>query len=120
MYDIQATLTGDLAELYAAVLEAFEDKGDIAPSEANRILVQTGAIQHLTMLQGLGVLDAKQSQAVTELVDRLSKDTLMWDIVQLARQHWRDTAASSGTIDLQAFDFQRFEAGALIRERNVV
>lgn len=102
MYDIQATLTGDLAELYAAVIEAFESKGNVSPSAANRILLQTGAIQHLTMLQGLGVLDPGQSQAVTELVDRLSRDTLMWEIVQLARQHWREAAAGGGTIDLKA------------------
>lgn len=102
MYEIQATLTGDLAELYAAVLEAFEGKGEISPSAANRILLQTGAIQHLTMLQGLGILDGEQSAALTELVDRLSRDTLMWDIVQLARKHWQDTASGSGTIDLKA------------------
>lgn len=102
IFDIQATLSGDVAEVYAAVVEAFEGKGNIPLSAANRILLQTGAIQHLTMLQGLGMLEAAQSQAVTELVDRLSKDTLMWEIVQLARQHWRETAAGGGTIDLQA------------------
>lgn len=102
IYDIQATLTGDLADLYAAVLEAFEGKGDISPSAANRVLLQTGAIQHLTMLQGLGILDARQSEAVTELIDRISRDTLMWEIVKLARQHWRDTASGSGPIDLKA------------------
>jgi len=102
IFDIQATLSGDVAELYAAVLDAFEAKGGITPSAANRILLQTGAIQHLLMLQGLGVLDEDQAAAVTELVDRLSKDTLMWEIVQLARQHWRETAAGGGTIDLQA------------------
>ena len=102
IFDIQATLSGDVAEVYAAVVEAFESKGNITLSAANCILLQTGAIQHLTMLQGLGLLEPAQNQAVTELVDRLSKDTLMWEIVQLARQHWRETSAGGGTIDLQA------------------
>ena len=69
IFDIQATLSGDVAEVYAAVVEAFESKGNITLSAANCILLQTGAIQHLTMLQGLGLLEPAQNQAVTELVE---------------------------------------------------
>jgi len=101
-FEIQTALAGRLAELYAAVLEEFEDKSDISLEEMNRTLLQTGILHHLTMMQGLGLLDAEKSEAVAALMEELGKDSLMWEVVELARKHWRESAGGMGSVDLQA------------------
>ena len=49
---IEATLTGDPAELYASLLAVFEEKSGTSLSEMNRALLQTGVIHHLTPVAG--------------------------------------------------------------------
>ena len=73
IYDIETQLTGDLAELYAAIMEEFEERTDISLSEMNRTLLQTGLIQHLVMMQGLGLLDTDRGARVSSLVDGLAR-----------------------------------------------
>lgn len=101
-FEIQTVLTGQLAELYAAVLEEFENKSDISLEEMNRTLLQTGILHHLTMMQGLGLLDAEKGKMAAALMEEIGKDSLMWEVVELARKHWGDSAGGTGTVDLQA------------------
>ncbi|MFH1570228.1 MAG: hypothetical protein ABIL09_19710 [Gemmatimonadota bacterium] len=101
VFEIHTVLTGELAELYAAVIEQFEHHSHIPLSEANRVLLQTGIIQHLVMLQGLGLFRGDRQEAVDALIDRLSQSNIMGDIVALARRHWREAAGAGGSIDLQ-------------------
>jgi len=101
-FEIQTVLTGRLAELYAAVLQEFEDKSDVPLEEMNRTLLQTGILHHLTMMRGLGLLDAEKGKAADALMEEIGKDSLMWEVVELARKHWRDSAGGMGSVDLQA------------------
>lgn len=99
-YKIEVTLTGELAELYHQLLDEFADKSQIPLSEMNRTLLQTGVIHHLTMLQGVGLISGDQAAGQQALIDTLARDTLMWDLVQLARKYWKNKGG--GLVDLKA------------------
>ena len=101
MFTVETILTGGLAELYAMALEEFELKGEIPLSEINRTLLQTGLIQHLIMMRGLGLMDAEKSQAVEGLIEGVARDTIMWDVIQAAKRFWDQSSGSSGSVNLQ-------------------
>ena len=98
---IEATLTGDPAELYASLLAVFEEKSATPLSEMNQALLQTGIIHHLTMMQGLGLIDAEEGERLSALVDSVAKETIMWEVVKMAREYWNG-ATGTGAIDLKA------------------
>jgi hypothetical protein len=68
----------------------FADKSQIPLSEMNRTLLQTGVIHHLLMLQGMGLISREEATRQQALIDTLAGDTLMWDLVQLARKYWKN------------------------------
>lgn len=102
VYRLETTLSGDLAALYAAVMEEFEAKSSIPLAEMNRTLLQTGMIHHLAMLVGLGLVDGERRARIEALTDAVARDTIMWDVLELARAHWRDQGGTMGTIDFKA------------------
>ena len=103
IFRVETTLAHDLAELYAALVEEFESKSTIPLGEMNRAVLQTGMVHHLTMMVGLGLVDAQRAARINALVDRVARDTILWDALQLLRQYWRDCAGGKGgTIDLKA------------------
>ena len=98
---IEATLTGELAELYANLLAVFEEKSGTPLSDMNRALLQTGIIHHLTMMRGLGLIDGEEGERLEALIDSVAKETIMWELVKMAREYWRGSAGT-GAIDLKA------------------
>lgn len=98
-FKIEVTLTGELADLYQQLLEEFADKSQIPLSEMNRTLLQTGVIHHLTMLQGVGLIGGDEVAGQQVLIDALARDTLMWDLVQLARKYWKNKGG--GLVNLE-------------------
>ena len=102
VFKIEATISGDLAELYSVLLEEFGAKSEITPLELNRTLLQTGAIQHLLMMAGVGLLKEEKSQALQELIDKLAGQTIMAELVEIARLYWKNNTASGGTLDFKA------------------
>ena len=101
MFTVETTLTGGLAELYAKALEEFELRSEIPLSEINRTLLQTGLIQHLIMMRGLGLMEAEKGQAVESLIEEVARDTIMWELIQVAKRFWEQSAGSSGSVNLQ-------------------
>ena len=99
--DIEMTLKQDLAELYSQLMDEFESKSSIPLSEMNRTILQTGLIQHLLMMQGMGLIDPEKMKKVDALIDKLAKETVMWEIVQLTRQFWDRSSGQSGTFDIK-------------------
>ena len=74
-----------------------------ALADMNRAVLQTGMIHHLTMMSGLGLIDKNKVEALDSLVDQVAQDTIMWDLVQMARSFWRDCGeGTTGIIDLKA------------------
>lgn len=100
IYKFEVTLKGELAELYQKLLEEFAQKSQIPLSEVNRTLVQTGVIHHLTMMQGMGLIAREERASQQALIDGLARDTLQWDLVQLARNYWK--SRGGGLVDLKA------------------
>ena len=101
-FKVETLLDGNLAELYETVMEQFEAASSLSLSEMNRALLQTGLLMHLTMMTSMGVVtDEERSRVMDELAERVGKDNLMWEVVELAKRHWRD-GGGSGTIDLKA------------------
>jgi hypothetical protein len=100
VFRVETTLAHDLAELYAALVEAFEEKSSIPLADMNRTLLQTGLIHHLTMMGGLGLLDPDKAREVDALIDQVARNTIMWDVLQMVRAYWRDCAnGRTGTIE---------------------
>lgn len=97
---IEATLSRELAELYAGLLEEFESRSDISLATINRTLLQTGLIHHLAMMQGLGLIEPDRVQHLEALADRLARDSIMWEAVQVIRKYWKNSAG--GSVDLKA------------------
>tara|TARA_Y100000588_G_scaffold366539_1_gene432378 strand:- start:177 stop:497 length:321 start_codon:yes stop_codon:yes gene_type:complete len=103
VFKVETTLAKELAELYAGLLEEFEQKSGIPLADMNRTLLQTGMIHHLTMMNGLGLLEEDKVVQFEELIDRVAKDTIMWEVLQMVRKYWRDTAnGQTGIIDYKA------------------
>ena len=101
IFRIEMTLSGELAELYAALMAEFEEKSDIPLVEMNRHLLQWGVIQQLTMMCGLGLLDPQKAVLLEKQVDRAARDTLFGELVELARNYWKDSASGRiSSIDL--------------------
>lgn len=99
-FRVETLLDGALAELYEAVMAQFEGSGSLSLSEMNRALMQTGLLLHLTMLTSMGVATGTEATRLDALAERVGRDNLMWEIVELARQRWR--SGTTGPIDLQA------------------
>jgi hypothetical protein len=99
---IEMTLKQDLADLYSQLMDEFEAKSSIPLSEMNRTILQTGLIQHLLMMQGVGLIDEQKRGKINALIDQLSKETVMWEVIQLTRQYWRRSGGQSGTLDIKA------------------
>jgi len=93
VFRIDTVLTGDLAELYAVVMAEFQARSDIPLAEVNRALLQTGMLHHLAMMAGLGLVSPEHAAAIDSLVDKVGRTSIMGDVVQLARQYWRNCAA---------------------------
>lgn len=99
VFKIEVTLSGELADLYQQLLAEFAAKSQIPLSEMNRTLLQTGVIHHLIMLQGMGLIDRDEAARQQALIDVLARETLMWDLVQLARKYWKNK--EGGLVNLQ-------------------
>ena len=102
VFSIEATLTGELGELYAGLIEEFEARSDVTLSEMNRTLLQTGMIQHLTMMGGLGLFSQDKKERIDRTIDSVASKTIMWDLVQHAREFWQNNSGSTGAVDLNA------------------
>ena len=102
LFRVETTLADDLAELYAALVDEFGEKSAIGLGDMNRTLLQTGMVHHLTMMAGLGLLDADRARQTQELIDKVARNTIMWDLVQMARQYWQDSNGKTGSIDYNA------------------
>lgn len=99
VFKIETTLSGELAELYQALLEEFEHKSGIPLAELNRALLQTGMIHHLTMMQGVGLIERHKAEQLQTRIDTVAQETIMWDLVQLARKYWK--SKGGGIINLK-------------------
>ncbi|MEW6750586.1 MAG: hypothetical protein AB1505_06370 [Candidatus Latescibacterota bacterium] len=103
IYRVETTLAHDLAELYAVLVEEFEGKSSIPLGEMNRAVLQTGLVHHLTMMVGLGLVEGERAAQIDALIDRVARNTLLWDALQLLRQYWKDCAGGKGgTLDVKA------------------
>lgn len=96
VFHVETTLANDLAELYSAVMAEFDSKSSIPLDDMNRTLLQTGMVQHLTMMAGLGLMGPQKAEQVNALIDRVTRDTIMWDMLQMVRQYWRDCNDGKG------------------------
>ena len=96
MFKIETTLSQELAELYAGLMEELEDKSGIALADLNRTLLQTGMVNHLAMMAGLGLLDQEKAAHLQALGDKVAKDTIMWEVLQMVRKYWVDCASGQG------------------------
>ena len=100
-FRVETLLDGDLAELYEAVLAEFEGASGMSLSDVNRALLQTGMLFHLTMMTSMGVVkDEARRESLDGLAQRIGKNNLLWEIVELARKHWG--GGGTGAVDLQA------------------
>ena len=104
VFKVETTLSHGLAELYANLEEEFANKSSIPLSDMNRTILQTGLIHHLTMMGGLGLIEEEKAAAVDELIDKVAKDTILCEVLQMVRTYWRDCGASGqgGVVDINA------------------
>ena len=93
VYKVETTLSHNLAELYAGLEEEFANKSSIPLSDMNRTLLQTGLIHHLTMMNGLGLIEPEKAARLHSLIDQVAQDTMLWDVLQMVRTYWRDCGA---------------------------
>ena len=98
-YRVEADLDGELAELYSGILQAFKQAGSTSLGEMNRTLLQTGMLMHLSMMSSFGLLADDKAERLKVVAQSIAGDHLMWEIAQMASQHWR---SDGGTIDLKA------------------
>ena len=102
-FKIEATMAQDLAELYAALMEEFETKSGIPLADMNRTLLQTGMIHHLSMMNGLGLIEKEKAEKLEAIIDRVARDTILWELLQMVRNYWKDCAGgNTGLIDFKA------------------
>ncbi len=100
-FRVETLLQGEQAELYESVLAEFERASGMSLSEVNRALLQTGMLMHLTMMTSMGIVpEASRREQLDALVQRVGRDNLLWDIIELARRHWGD--GSAGAVDFEA------------------
>ncbi len=97
VFRVESSLTHELAELYAVMMEEFEEKSSIPLADMNRTLLQTGLIHHLIMMSGLGLIDEEKAAQIDEWIDQVAKDTIMWDLLKMTRSYWRNCA--DGKVD---------------------
>ena len=103
VFRVETSLARELAELYAALMEEFEEKSSIPLADMNRTLLQTGLIHHLAMMSGLGLIDREKVAQIDELIDQVARNTIMWDLLKMVRSYWRDCADGKiGNIDFNA------------------
>ena len=103
VFRVETTMAKELAELYAGLVEEFEDKSGIALGDMNRTLLQTGMIHHLTMMNGLGLIEKEKAERLEALIDKVAKDTIMWEALQMVRNYWKNCASGgTGFIDYKA------------------
>lgn len=100
MFTVETTLDGGLAELYAQILEEFEARSEIPLSEVNRTLFQTGIIQHLIMMRGLGLIEAEKAESLERMIKEVAGETIMWELVKVAKRFWEQ--GHGGSVNLQA------------------
>jgi hypothetical protein len=96
VFRVETTLAQDLAELYAAVIEEFDEKSSIPLADMNRTLLQTGMLHHLTMMAGLGLVDPGKAARLDQLIERVARNTIMWDLIQMSRQYWQNCSQGQG------------------------
>jgi hypothetical protein len=96
VFRVETTLAHELADLYAGLVEEFEEKSSIPLADMNRTLLQTGLIHHLTMMSGLGLIDQEKTAQLEALIDQVARNTILWDLLKMVRSYWRDCA--DGTI----------------------
>ena len=106
VYNVETSISHDLAELYSILTDEFEANSSIPLSDLNRTLLQTGMIHHLTMMQGLGLIrgDKEKEARIEALTENVASDTLLWDVLMMIRSYWRDRGVEGqgGSIDLKA------------------
>ena len=105
MYKVDTVISQRLAELYGTLVQEFERNSSIPLSDINRTLLQTGMVHHLEMMMGLGLIrDEEVRKKVEELIEEVARDTIHWDMVQMARAHWRrsGTGDEGGSLDIKA------------------
>jgi len=103
VFRVETSLAHELAELYAILLEEFEEKSSIPLADMNRTLLQTGLIHHLVMMNGLGLVDREKAARIDELIDKVARNTIMWDLLKMVRSYWRDCGDGKiGKIDFNA------------------
>ena len=103
VFKVETTMAQELAELYAGLVEEFEGKSGIALGDMNRTLLQTGMIHHLTMMNGLGLIEKEKAERLEALIDKVARDTIMWEALQMVRNYWKNCAGgSTGLIDYKA------------------
>ena len=102
VFEIEASLSKELAQLYEGLAEEFETKSAIGFAEMNRTLLQTGLVHHLTMMGGLGLIEEEKRERMFRLIDAVSSETMMWDLVKHARAYWQNSQGSTGALDLNA------------------
>ena len=101
VFEIEATLSKELAELYEGLMEEFETKSALGLEEMNRTLLQTGLVHHLTMMGGLGLIGEEKRERMFRLIDAVASETMMWDLVKQARAYWQNSQGSTGALDLE-------------------
>ena len=104
IYKVDTIVSQGLAELYALLVQEFERNSSIPLSDINRTLMQTGMVHHLEMMMGLGLIrDEEIRRQVEELIEEVARDTIHWDMVQMARAHWRRSGSEGqgGTLDIK-------------------
>ncbi len=104
MYKVDTVISQGLAELYGILIQEFERNSSIPLSNINRTLLQTGMVHHFEMMMGLGLIrDEDVRGKVEELIEEVARDTIHWDMVQVARAHWRRSGGDqSGALDIKA------------------
>ena len=102
VFEIEATLSDELAKMYEGLMEEFEAKSAIGLAEMNRTLLQTGLVHHLTMMGGLGLIEEDKRERMFRLIDAVASETMMWDLVKHARAYWQNSQGSTGALDLNS------------------
>ena len=105
IYKVDMVISQGLAELYGTLVQEFERNSSIPLSDINRTLLQTGMVHHLEMMMGLGLIrDEDVRRKVEKLIEEVARDTIHWDMVQMARAHWRrsGTEDEGGAVDIKA------------------